>query len=121
MGTDWPGATATLLGKAANGNKVFKWISARTTAPDYIIFSGAGGQTKDFTFVNGGYYTINGRQDTVTGILLPTTTANSNQLTKVYTIDGHLLRVLPAGTSTNEALNQLGHGLYIINGRKVVK
>lgn len=121
LGVEWPGVNATYLGKADNGNKVFKWISAKTTAPDNIIFSGAGGQTKDFAFVNGGYYTINGRQDTVTGILLPTTTANSNQLTKVYTIDGHLLRVLPAGTSTNEALNQLGHGLYIINGRKVVK
>ena len=48
-------------------------------------------------------------------------TAKSTALLKVYTIDGHLLRVLPAGTTANEALNQLRHGLYLINGKKYVK
>ena len=122
LGVDWPGVNATLLGKAANGNKVFKWVSAKTTAPDNIIFSGAGGQTKDLPFVNGGYYAKDGLKTTITtGIDLIKSSSVSDKLVRIYTIDGHLLRVLPAGTSINDALNQLGHGVYIINGKKVTK
>lgn len=120
LGVDWPGINATLLGKAANGNKVFKWVSTQTTPPDNIIFSGAEGQTKDLSFVNGGYYSKNGLESTVsTGI--HTIKADSQGLVRIYSIDGHLLREMPAGVSTAEALSQLKHGIYIINGRKVVK
>mgnify|MGYP002624416325 CR=1 FL=1 len=120
LGVEWPGVNATLLGKASNGNKVFKWTSTKTTAPDNIIFSGAGGQTGDFQFVNGGYYTKDGRKAVVsTGI--QAVKADNNRPLRIYTIDGHLLHVLPAGTSTVEALSQLKHGLYLINGQKVVK
>ena len=120
LGVDWPGVNATLIGYADNGNKVFKWVSSKSTAPDNIIFSGAGGQMADKPFVNGGYYTKDGRKATVTtGI--QTVKADSNSPVRIYTIDGHLLRVLPAGTDTAEALSQLGHGLYLINGRKYVK
>ena len=38
VGTAWPGVAASYLGTADNGNKVFKWVSAKTTAPDKIIF-----------------------------------------------------------------------------------
>ena len=120
LGVDWPGVNATLIGTAANGNKVFKWVSSKTTAPDNIIFSGAGGQMADKPFVNGGYYTKDGLKATVTtGI--QTVQATPGSLVRIYTIDGHLLRVLPAGTATAEALNQLKHGIYVINGRKYVK
>ena len=120
LGVDWPGVNATLIGYADKGNKVFKWVSSKSTAPDNIIFSGAGGQMADKPFVNGGYYTKDGRKATVTtGI--QTVKADSNSPVRIYTIDGHLLRVLPAGTDTAEALSQLGHGLYLINGRKYVK
>ena len=120
LGVDWPGVNATLIGYADNGNKVFKWVSSKSTAPDNIIFSGAGGQMADKPFVNGGYYTKDGLKATVmTGI--QTVKADSNSPVRIYTIDGHLLRVLPAGTDTAEALSQLGHGLYLINGRKYVK
>ena len=63
--TNWPGVEATLLGTADNGNKVFKWVSSKTTAPDNIIFSGGGNQTSDLTFTNGGYYTKDGQQAVV--------------------------------------------------------
>lgn len=66
VGTNWPGAAATQLGIADNGNKVFKWVSTKTSAPNYIIFSGGGNQTADLTFSNGGYYTRDGLQGVVT-------------------------------------------------------
>ena len=65
VGTDWPGVEATYLGKADNGNKVYKWTSGKTAAPDYIIFSSSGNQTQNLTFTNGGYYTEKGLQAVV--------------------------------------------------------
>ena len=65
LGTSWPGVAAELLGTADNGNKVFKWVSSKTTAPDNIIFSGGGNQTSDLTFTNAGYYTKDGQQAVV--------------------------------------------------------
>jgi alpha-amylase len=66
LGTGWPGVSATLLGTADNGNRVFKWVSTKTTAPDNIIFSGGGQKTADMPFTNGGYYTKDGKQAVVT-------------------------------------------------------
>ncbi len=129
----WPGVTCTLLGVADNGNKVWKWTwdgtkqnNTAATQPQKIIFSNTSSpQTADMNFTNGGYYNFdnNGKLVkviTATGIQ-PVTTAAGTGLVRIYTIDGHLLRVLPAGTSTNEALNQLRHGIYLINGKKYVK
>lgn len=66
LGTVWPGVSATLLGTADNGNKVFKWVSTQTTAPNFMIFSGGGNQTSDLSFVNAGYYNKDGLKATVT-------------------------------------------------------
>jgi alpha-amylase len=110
VGTSWPGVSARLLGTADNGNKVFKWTSAKSAAPDMIIFSGGGSQTSDMPFVNGGYYTNDGRQAVVTGI---STTLNDQVKTagqNVYDLGGR--RVSPSAVR---------RGLYIVNGRKVVK
>ena len=112
VGTSWPGVSATLIGTADNGNKVFKWTSTKTTAPDNIIFSGGGEQTQDMAFTNGGYYTKDGRQDVVTGIASITNTQTTSPY--IYTLDGQRL---PAGIS----LNSLPRGIYIVNGKKVVK
>lgn len=112
VGTSWPGVSATLIGTADNGNKVFKWTSTKTTAPDNIIFSGGGEQTQDMAFTNGGYYTKDGRQDVVTGIASITNTQTTSPY--IYTLDGQRL---PAGIS----LNSLPRGVYIVNGKKVVK
>jgi len=112
VGTSWPGVSATLIGTADNGNKVFKWTSTKTTAPDNIIFSGGGEQTQDMAFTNGGYYTKDGRQDVVTGIASISNTQTTSPY--IYTLDG---RRLPAGTS----LRSLPRGIYIVNGKKLVK
>ncbi len=112
VGTSWPGVSATLIGTADNGNKVFKWTATKTTAPDNIIFSGGGEQTQDMAFTNGGYYTKDGRQDVVTGIASITNTQTTSPY--IYTLDG---RRLPMGTS----VNSLPRGVYIVNGKKVVK
>ena len=112
VGTSWPGVSATLIGTADNGNKVFKWTSTKTTAPDNIIFSGGGNQTADLKFTNGGYYTKDGNQAVVTGIA--STPTIQLPTTYIYTLDG---RRLPMGTS----VNSLPRGVYIVNGKKVVK
>ena len=123
-GGSWPGQNCTKVG-TNNGKNVWKWTYNGTlsTLPSNIIFNnGSGTQTSDLVFANGGYYNEAGAlQGVVTGIQLTTIKAIDNKLQRVYTIDGHLLRVLPAGTSINDALNQLGHGVYIINGKKVTK
>ena len=67
-GGSWPGAPCTLLGTAQNGRKVYKWTysGSLTTKPDKIIFSNNGSpQTDDLIFQNGGYYTEDGLQATV--------------------------------------------------------
>ena len=66
LGTGWPGIEAAYLGKADNGNRVFKWTATQTTAPENIIFSGGGQKTADMPFTNGGYYTKDGKQAVVT-------------------------------------------------------
>jgi len=65
VGASWPGVSATLIGTADNGNKVYKWTATQTKAPNNIIFSGGGNQTGDFIFTNGGYYTKDGQQGIV--------------------------------------------------------
>jgi alpha-amylase len=119
LGVEWPGVNATLLGKAANGNKVFKWVSTKTTAPDNIIFSGAGGQTKDLPFVNAGYYTKDGLVSTVT-TNIHAVKSESQGPVRIYSIDGLLLREIPASINTAEVLSQLKRGIYIVNGKKAV-
>ena len=111
VGTSWPGVSATQIGTADNGNKVFKWVSAKTTAPNNIIFSGAGNQTEDLPFTNGGYYTKDGCQATVTTGIAPVTV--TDRVSRIYTLDGRLVPTTD--------FNALPRGIYIVNGKKVVK
>ena len=111
VGTTWPGVSATFLGTADNGNKVFKWVSAKTTAPDNIIFSGGGNQTGNLVFTNAGYYTKDGKQDvvTTTGIeAIHTTPSYKDNI--IYDLQGR--RVMEG---------QMKKGIYIINGKKVIR
>lgn len=113
VGTSWPGVDAKLLGTADNGNKVFKWVSTKTTAPDNIIFSGGGNKTADLVFTNAGYYTKDGKQAvvTATGIEAIRTTP-SVQNGVIYDLQGRKM-----GTTWDA----LPKGLYIVNGKKIVK
>ena len=73
---NWPGSNAnvTKVGETSNGNTIYKWVSTSTTQPGNIVFnkgqssgtSAGNGQTKDLTFVNGGYYVIDGLKGVVT-------------------------------------------------------
>ena len=112
VGTSWPGVKAELIGTADNGNKVFKWISTKTSAPDMIIFSGGGNQTADMRFSNAGYYTKDGQQAVVTAGI-EEIIANGQKLkanSQYYDLSGRRL----SGQPTKK-------GLYIVNGRKVVR
>ena len=110
VGTDWPGVAATLIGTADNGNRVFKWVSTKTTAPDNIIFSGGGKKTADLVFTNAGYYTKDGKQAvvTATGIEAVRTTPSTKD-NVIYDLQGRKV-----------SKEQLKKGLYIVNGKKVV-
>ena len=109
LGTSWPGVAATFLSTADNGNKVFKWTSVKTTAPDYIIFSGGGSQTADLAFQNGGYYNKDGLKATVTPSSIESVAISSQQTGQCYDLQGR--RVNPA---------DLKAGIYIKNGRKII-
>ena len=108
VGTSWPGVVATYVGTADNGNKVYKWTTTKTTAPDNIIFSSGGNKTADLPFANGGYYTKDGRQGVVTGIRELRMKANDVTSEACYNLSGQ--RVIPQTK-----------GIYIINGKKYVK
>ncbi len=107
VGTSWPGVGATYIGTADNGNKVFKWTSAKTTAPNMIIFSGGGNQTKDLTFTNGGYYTKDGCQTVVTGIQ-DVQSERSPSDNRYYNLNGQQVK-------PNRP------GIYIHNGKRYIK
>lgn len=55
---EWPGAMCEPVGKADNGNTIWRWVYQGQIEglPDKIIFNTEGDQTGDMTFVNGGYY-----------------------------------------------------------------
>lgn len=110
VGTNWPGVGAKLIGTADNGNRVFKWVSTKTTAPDNIIFSGAENKTADMVFTNAGYYTKDGKQAvvTATGIEAVRTTPSTKD-NVIYDLQGRKV-----------SKKQLKKGLYIVNGKKVV-
>ena len=108
VGTSWPGVVATYVGTADNGNKVYKWTTTKTTAPDNIIFSGWDNKTGDLAFANGGYYTKDGRQGVVTGISELRMKADNVTSEACYNLSGQ--RVIPQAK-----------GIYIINGKKYVK
>ena len=107
VGTSWPGVSATYIGTADNGNKVFKWTAAKTTAPNMIIFSGGGNQTKDLTFTNGGYYTKDGCQTVVTGIQ-DVQSERSPSDNRYYNLNG-------------QQVEPNRPGVYIHNGKRYIK
>jgi alpha-amylase len=113
VGTNWPGVAATLIGTADNGNKVFKWVSAKTTAPDNIIFSGGGNKTADLSFTNTGYYTKDGCQDVVTTDIQEVRWQMSDGRSEMYDLQGRRISRQSSSVKPQK-------GLYIINGKKVV-
>lgn len=112
-GGSWPGTNSqkdiTLVG-TNNGNNVYLWKNSTQYTPTMIIFNNGSSKTGDMGFVNGGYYTIDGYQATVTGI--NNITIDENQ----------------QGKRTNNAIYNLAgqrvdktyKGIVIKNGKKIV-
>ena len=121
----WPGVECTYLGEATNGNKVWKWSwdgtkqkNTSATQPQKIIFSNHGApQTDDLAFANGGYYNKNGLQGQVTATGIRAIDADVQGMTKVYTLDGRLIKTAP---NDADALSGLAKGIYIVNKRKFI-
>ncbi|MBQ9186611.1 MAG: starch-binding protein [Prevotella sp.] len=119
-GGSWPGVACTMLGVAESGNNVWKWTFDPDkytglyagTMPQYIIFNNSGAnKTQDLDFVNGGYYNKDGLVAKVTSGI-STVMADRTAAGKVYTLDGR---------QVNTTVDNLPRGIYVINGRKVIK
>ena len=73
--------------------------------------------------LSSGKYTVNDiTDDVLAGISNVIVDSNSsNGPVNVYTLDGRAVRSLPEGTSTADATSGLPSGIYIVNGKKVIK
>ena len=130
-GNNWPGVNCEKLGTDSKGNTVWKWTQkdsdkkSQSSTNEGIIFNDFisgndpnGKQTADLAFKNGGYYNEEGLQ----GVVTPTTairniTVQTDGEVKVFTLDGRLIRT---AKSSEDALNGLPKGIYIINNKKFV-
>ena len=83
--------------------------------PTGIIFSNNGSpQTSDMTFTNGGYY----MKDVLIDVVTPGTGINDVRHDaimngRIYTLDGRLMPTTD--------VNALPRGIYIVNGKKIVR
>ena len=110
-GAEWPGnGVMEKVGNADNGNAVYRYIFSEE--PTGLLFSNAGTpQTSDFTFTNGGYYTVSGLFAVVkptTGIRVQSVVTEPQPSAAIYDMQGRRLNGTPQ------------RGLYIVNGKKVV-
>ena len=122
-GNSWPGVDCEKLGEDNKGNSVWKWTlkdsdkKSQTSTNEGIIFNDGTNQTADLAFKNGGYYNEDGLQGIVTTTAIHSITAQTDGETKVYTLDGRLIRT---AKNSQEALSGLLKGIYIINQRKFI-
>lgn len=111
-GGSWPGAACTKVG-TNNGKNVWKWTYSGSlkTQPTLIIFSDNGAnQTSNLEFKNGGYYNESGAiEGVVTGIESIRTTPLQKDAV-IYDLQG---RRVTEG--------RIKKGIYIINGKKVIR
>ena len=122
-GNTWPGVACTYLGPANNGKKVWKWTlkasdkKAQTSGNEGIIFNNnQSPQTENLGFENGGYYNETGLMSNVMYTYItainPIRTTPSVQNSMIYDLQGRKM-----GTTWDA----LPKGLYIVNGKKIVK
>ena len=122
-GNNWPGVDCEKLGTDSKGNTVWKWTlkasdkKSQSSTNEGIIFNDGTNQTADLAFKNGGYYNEEGLQGVVTPTAIRNITTETDGETKVYTLDGRLIRTAKNG---QEALIGLPKGIYIINQKKFI-
>jgi alpha-amylase len=119
----WPGVDCEKLGEDSKGNTVWKWTlnesdkKSQSSTNEGIIFNDGTNQTADLAFKNGGYYNEDGLQGVVTATAIRSITTQTDGETKVYTLEGRLIRT---AKNSQEALIGLPKGIYIINQRKFI-
>ena len=119
----WPGVNCEKLGTDSKGNTVWKWTlkesdkKSQSSTNEGIIFNDGTNQTADLAFKNGGYYNQEGLQAVVTPTAIRKITTQIDGEIKVFTLNGHLIRT---AKNSEEALNGLPKGIYIINNKKFV-
>lgn len=119
-GGTWPGESMTLMGKAANGNNIFKWTysGTLTAIPTGIIFTHDGEMkfdSNDGTFTNHGYYTESSAT-TSTKTITNVTTAINTVTTTVQKANGAWYTISGARMGGKPAQG----GIYLHNGKKIV-
>jgi alpha-amylase len=116
-GEEWFYQTFTLPASITTFNMVFNQGNGKPQTVD------VNGITSDSYFLignkSGDKYTVT--KDETMGIQIVKANSISNGPVKVYTLDGRMLRQLPAGSSVQDAMSTLPRGLYLINGKKYVK
>lgn len=134
---NWPGDRITAT-KQVDGETWYYKEFTLTSEDDYVnfVFSNGSGspqsvnvenvkETKFFVIRNekdgsGHYYVDDVTPTTGIDYLRSTSTPQRSTL-RVYSIDGRLVRTMPARTAESDALNTLPRGIYVVNGKKVVK
>jgi alpha-amylase len=132
----WPGSNITDT-KEINGEKWYYHTFDKNTSSYRfnIIFDkgSSSDQTVDIDNIDSdryfelsadknsaGKYTVNDVTSTITAVSAPTL-SKINAVRNVTTVDGRIVRTLPAGTSVSDALLGLPHGIYIVGGQKVIR
>ncbi len=134
--TTWPGDKVTTT-TTIDGKKWFSKSYTMNSSDDYVNFvfsTGTGSpQTIDIENITQDTYfsistTQEGGKNTVEvvnmtsgidGVIGGQTTDNGP--VKVYSPDGRLVRSLPSGTTPSAAIDGLRKGIYIVNGKKIIK
>ena len=134
---NWPGDRITAT-KQVDGETWYYKEFTLTSEDDYVnfVFSNGSGSPQSVDINNvktdkffvirnekdgsGHYYVDDVTPTTGIDYLRSTSTPQRSTL-RVYSIDGRLVRTMPAGTAESDALNTLPRGIYVVNGKKVVK
>ena len=133
----WPGDRITAT-KQVDGYTWYYKEYTLTSEDDYVnfVFSNGSGSPQSVNVENvkeTKFFVIRNEKDgadcyyvddvtPTSGIDYLRSTLNPQRAAlNVYSIDGRLVRTMPAGASASDALNSLPHGIYIVNGKKVVK
>ncbi len=134
---NWPGDRITAT-KQVDGETWYYKEFTLTSEDDYVnfVFSNGSGSPQSVDINNvktdkffvirnekdgsGHYYVDDVTPTTGIDYLRSTSTPQRSTL-RVYSIDGRLVRTMPAGTAESDALNTLPRGIYVVNRKKVVK
>ena len=106
---NWPGDKLEKVGKDEKGRDVWVWKGKLgDDMPTHILFNNCGTpQIADFTFENGGYYSIFGLQGNVNGIEQVKATASKTK-SGTYNLNG-------------QRVSESYRGLIIQDGRKLIR